>query len=74
MYLQGEVRSGGEFPYRSGMTVADGVALAGGYTYRAVTDRCSSAAPTQAVEQEIVLDGLVPLLPGDNIRVPERYF
>src|SRR5690606_13255183 len=33
----GEVRSGGQFPYRPGLTVQDAVAMAGGFTYRANT-------------------------------------
>ena len=34
-YILGEVKKGGEYPYRLGLTVMDAVASAGGFTYRA---------------------------------------
>lgn len=74
VYVQGEVRQSGEFPYRSGLTVADAIALAGGYTYRAVTDSIYLRRVNDPVEHEVSLSGSVPVLPGDNIRVPERFF
>ena len=72
-YIRGEVKKPGEFPYKPGLTVADAVALAGGYTYRADENRVvvrpsgSNAAltrPTNANPQ---------VSPGDNITVPERF-
>ncbi len=36
-YILGEVKTPGSYPYVSGMTVLNAVALAGGYTYRAKT-------------------------------------
>ena len=37
----GEVNHPGEYPYQPGMTMLTAVALAGGFTYRAVTDYAS---------------------------------
>src|SRR5262249_52715360 len=37
-YIHGEVKRGGEFPYRPGLTIMDAVASAGGFTYRADED------------------------------------
>ncbi len=34
-YIHGEVKNGGEFPYKTGLKLRDAVAIAGGYTYRA---------------------------------------
>ena len=72
-YLHGEVRNGGQFAYNSGLTIADAVAMAGGYTYRADQGYVylrRDGGPEQAVS----VTGGLNVLPGDNIRVPERFF
>lgn len=74
IYLQGEVKRGGEFPYKPGLTMADAVALAGGYTYRAVTSYVLLRRQGESDAREVPLDGSIPVLPGDNIQVPERFF
>lgn len=73
-YILGEVKKPGSYPYRQGLTVVEAVALAGGYTYRADDDdlqivrgRAARRAPRPADEDTRVL-------PGDTIRVPERFF
>ena len=43
-YILGEVKKGGEYPYRLGLTVMDAVASAGGFTYRANENKVLSAA------------------------------
>jgi len=71
----GEVRNAGQFTYRPGISVQDAIAMAGGYTYRANTQVVYLTRGGSA--QEITLNlkkDETPLLPGDNIRVPERYF
>jgi polysaccharide export outer membrane protein len=73
-YIQGEVKQGGEFVYKNGLTVMDAVAAAGGYTYRADEYRVFLRSAGQPLEQMYRLDSPVPVFPGDNIRVPERYF
>lgn len=71
----GEVRNAGQFPYRPGLTVQDAVAMAGGYTYRANTRTVYVRRADASGEATVQMDGeRVPVLPGDNIRVPERYF
>jgi len=72
-YIIGEVRQPGSYPYVSGMTVINAVALAGGFTYRAdqddiIVNRGGSEgrAMTALPETEV--------LPGDVIEVPERFF
>jgi len=74
IYVQGEVRHGGEFPYKAGLSIADAVALAGGYTYRAVTTSIILRRQGEAYGQAIPMDGTIPVLPGDNLSVEERYF
>lgn len=71
----GEVRNAGQIQYRPGLTLQDAVALAGGFTYRANTRTVYVRRADASGEVSISTDGeRVPILPGDNIRVPERYF
>lgn len=73
----GEVNHPGQYPYQPGMTTLDAVALAGGFTYRAVTSHASdwrSAGQDggPAVEQKIEPGS--KLQPGDVVTIYERYF
>lgn len=72
-FILGEVNAPGSYPYVSGMSVINAVALAGGFTYRAKEDaieiqRGGSGAPSVVVTVD------TPILPGDILRVPERFF
>lgn len=73
IYVHGEVKSGGEFPFKPGLTIRDAVAVAGGYTYRA--DQ-SNVLVTREGEQAVYipLPSDIPVLPGDNLQIPERFF
>ena len=73
IYVHGEVKSGGEFTYRTGLKLRDAIAMAGGYTYRA---NQSYVYITREGEEEISvpMPSSTPVLPGDNVRVPERFF
>lgn len=72
-YIMGEVDKPGQYPYSSDMTVLNAVAVAGGFTYRAqtgsvfITRGDGKEAQYQATQQTKVL-------PGDVVRVPERFF
>jgi polysaccharide export outer membrane protein len=72
----GEVNHPGQYQFEPGMTMLDAVALAGGFTYRAVTDHAGDlrhdSANGQAVEGNITRGA--PLEPGDVITVYEKYF
>jgi len=72
-YIRGEVKKPGEFPYKPGLTIADAVALAGGYTYRA--DEKSVVVRPTGSNQSLTrqMDANPPVSPGDNITVPERF-
>ncbi len=73
-FILGEVEKRGQYPYVNGMTVANAVAIAGGYTYRATKNRVTVQrfADPQKREQTATED--TAILPGDIIRVPERFF
>lgn len=73
IYVHGEVKNGGEFQYKNGVSLRDAIAMAGGYTYRADQGFLyigREGEPDVAVR----MPADVPVLPGDNIRVPERFF
>lgn len=72
-YVQGEIKTGGEFQYKNGITLRDAVAIAGGYTYRADQTYLYIGREGDP-EVAVKLPADVPVLPGDNIRIPERFF
>ena len=73
IYVHGEVRNGGEFAFKNGLTFRDAVAMAGGYTYRAQSSYLYLVREG-GEEQRLQLPTTLPVLPGDNIRIPERFF
>jgi len=73
-YIVGEVKEGGEFPFVSGMHALKAVAIAGGYTYRANTQRVYITRKGTADEIEMPASQGTAIYPGDVIRIPERYF
>ena len=73
-YIIGEVNEPGSYPYVNGMTVTEAVALAGGYTHRAKEQEAvviRASDPTRA-ERSIPVTDVV--LPGDVVKIPERFF
>ena len=56
------------------MTVLDAIASAGGFTYRANENKVYLRRSGSAGEEIYALDAPVLIYPGDNIRVPERFF
>jgi polysaccharide biosynthesis/export protein len=73
-YILGEVKKGGEYPYRLGLTVMDAIASAGGFTYRANENKVYLRRAGSTAEEVYALDAPVQVFPGDNIRIAERYF
>src|SRR5690348_17132468 len=73
-FILGAVKNPGSYPFVNGMTVVNPVALAGGYMPRVKRDHnmVKRAAKRSAGEQEVSEDAAI--LPGDVIRVPERFF
>jgi protein involved in polysaccharide export with SLBB domain len=73
-YVLGEASRPGEYPFRSGLTVHTAVAMAGGFTYRASKSFVLIRHTGEEVWKEYPLTEPVLIVPGDLIRVPERYF
>ena len=74
IFVLGEVARPGSYPYQPDMTVLTAVALAGGFTYRAVkaTESVTRASAEQASENRATPQSL--LRPGDVVNVFERHF
>ncbi len=70
-YILGEVEKRGSYPYVTGLTVAQAVAIANGYTYRASRTRIT-IQHAGGKEEPATED--TPIFPGDVVRVPERFF
>jgi polysaccharide export outer membrane protein len=71
----GEVKNAGQYPYRPGLTLNDAIAMAGGYTYRANQHTAYVRHADASGEATVQTDSsTITVGPGDNIRIPERYF
>ena len=73
-FIIGDVKNGGEFPYKGGLTVQDAVAIAGGYSYRANVKVAFIRRAGSDHEVKVDLSQRAAIFPGDNVRIPERFF
>ena len=73
-YVIGEVKGAGEFTYRQGMTVLSAISAAGGYTYRAKEGEVEIVRNINGKQARMRASEDTPILPGDRIRVYERWF
>ncbi len=73
-YIMGEVKKPGQFDYKSGLNVLTAMAIAGGPTYRASRDTVEIQRRGETKMRDYPISAAVPVLPGDVIKVPERYF
>lgn len=74
-YILGEVSRPGEYPYSAGLTVEQAIASAGGFTYRGNQRRVFLRRASSEGERTVDLRAKpVRILPGDTIRVGQRYF
>lgn len=69
-YIIGEVADPGPYPYSGGMRVINAVAMAGGFTYRAVEEEFVIQRDGRAIAARKE----TPVRPGDVIEVNERFF
>ncbi len=77
-FVLGEVARPGQYPYQPGMTVVTAVAVAGGFTYRAVEDVFSIVRANNRDPGAPPIEGRAerqtPVQPGDVVTVFERRF
>ena len=75
IFILGEVNKPGQYPYKPGMTVLTAVAVAGGFTYRAVEGYASVVRATK--DGGTTVGRVLPqstIAPGDVVRIFERHF
>jgi protein involved in polysaccharide export with SLBB domain len=73
-YVLGEVQKPGEYQFRSGLNVLSAIAIAGGATYRASTSKVLIQRSGSTEMSEYQQSPTVLVMPGDVVRLPERYF
>ncbi|ESR23287.1 polysaccharide biosynthesis/export family protein [Lutibaculum baratangense] len=73
-FILGEVRNPGKFTYVDELTGRRAVAIAGGFTPRAVERQIEISRVVDGVVMEARVPIDYPVLPGDTIRVLERWF
>jgi polysaccharide export outer membrane protein len=74
IFILGEVSKPGQYPYQPGMTVLTAVAVAGGFTYRAVKDEASVLRNEGGTPAAGLATGATLLKPGDVVTIFERRF
>ena len=70
----GEAEKPGQYPYLSGLNVLTAITTAGGLTYRASRTTVLIQRAGEDVWKEYPMVSTVTVLPGDLIRIPQRYF
>jgi len=72
VFVLGEVKEPGRYDYERGLTVMKAVALAGGYAYRADPDDITLVRGRSGEGRAVSETARV--LPGDTVRVGQRFF
>jgi protein involved in polysaccharide export with SLBB domain len=74
VYVNGEVKKAGDYPYEKGLTIHKAISMAGGFTEKAATGRTRVLRMVNGKEKaiEVELDALV--LPEDIVVVPRSFF
>jgi polysaccharide export outer membrane protein len=74
VFVTGQVRNAGAFPYQEGLTVLQAIALAGGVNDRGSTSRIVIVRTVKGANVEIKAKTTDSVKPGDTVLVKERYF
>ena len=73
-FILGEVAAPGQYPYVPNMSVESAVAIAGGFSPRALRDRVTLAHTDSSGSMRVVVPLGTALSPGDTVLVCERWF
>jgi polysaccharide export outer membrane protein len=73
-YILGEVKKPGKYSYTPDLTVLSAVATAEGFTYRANMNAIYLRRANDPSEREYPLTATMAVMPGDTIRITQRYF
>jgi polysaccharide export outer membrane protein len=74
IYVSGEVKTPGGFPYEKGLTMHKAITLAGGFTDKAAERRTKVLRTINGEQQSIRVKLDDPVLPEDIIVVPQSFF
>ncbi len=74
IFVLGEVSKPGQYSYSPGMTMLTAVAVAGGFTYRAVEAYAGDVRTVSGAASEGKITPHSFLAPGDVVKVYERHF
>lgn len=73
-YIIGEVQKPGQYPFANGMNASTAVALAGGFTQKAVRSTVYIRRAGDTVERRLAVNDTTPIMPGDVVRVDSTMF
>jgi polysaccharide export outer membrane protein len=73
-FILGEVAAPGQYPYVPNMTVESAVAIAGGFSPRALRDRVTVTHTDGSGTARYVVPPGTSISPGDTVLVAERWF
>jgi polysaccharide export outer membrane protein len=73
-YVIGEISKPGQYDYVNDMSVPNAIALAGGYTVKAVTSWVYLRHQNQTAELRVPADETTRVHPGDVLRIPDTAF
>lgn len=73
-FILGEVKTAGQYPYVSGMTVKMAVAIGGGYSERANEKRIQITRRVNGLVERMDVPDDYVVQPGDTLYVYERFF
>lgn len=73
-YIVGEVQKPGEYPFANGMTASSAVALAGGFTPKAVESVVYVRHQGESTERRLAASDATAIRPGDVVRVDSTAF
>ena len=73
-YISGEVKSPGGYKYQPGLSLRRAIALAGGLTERASTNRITVVRDQDASRKPMRVDLDAPVMPGDTINIDQGFF
>jgi len=74
IYVNGEVRRAGDFPYGRGLTVHQAITMAGGFTDKAAESSTKVLRKINGQEQSIQVNLDTVILPEDIVVVPRSFF
>ena len=74
IFVSGEVRNPGAFPFAPGLTIRQAIALAGGFTADASTKNARVVRPVSGKTDELKMKLDEPVQPGDTVVVKAKLF